>query len=140
MFHFDTFCQHTVQKVHISFLFRQSVLFYQLVVVNSSRKRLYVCFWFYYCASCQVQCLFFSGHTCGTWKFSGQGSNWSCRWGLHHSHGNSRLQAHLRPTYAVVCGNAGSLIHWVRAEIKPASSQTPRWVLNPLSHNGNCQS
>ena len=34
-------------------------------------------------------------------------------------------------------GNARSLTHCVRPEIKPAPSQTPCRVLNPLSHSGN---
>ena len=41
------------------------------------------------------------------------------------------------------CGNSVSLLtHWARPGTKPASSWTlwkQHWVLNPLSHNGNCQ-
>ena len=40
-------------------------------------------------------------------------------------------------TYPAACGNARSLTHWTSPGIKPASSQTPCQVLNPLSHNGN---
>ena len=35
------------------------------------------------------------------------------------------------------CGNPGSLTHWAAPGIKPTSSQTLCWVLNPLSHNRN---
>ena len=37
--------------------------------------------------------------------------------------------------YAAACGITGSLIHWARLGIRPASSQTLCWVLNLLSHN-----
>ena len=40
-------------------------------------------------------------------------------------------------TYAAAWDNARSLTHWVGPEVGPASSQRKRWVLNPLSHNGN---
>ena len=39
-------------------------------------------------------------------------------------------------TYAAACSSAGSLTHWMRPGIKPASSQRECWVLNMLSHNG----
>ena len=39
-------------------------------------------------------------------------------------------------TYAMACGNAGSLTHWVRTGIEPTMG-TLCLVLNPLSHNGN---
>ena len=35
------------------------------------------------------------------------------------------------------CSSVGSLAHWVRLGIKPASSRILCWVLNPLSHNGS---
>ena len=38
--------------------------------------------------------------------------------------------------FAAVCSNTGSLAHWVRPGIEPASSQIQCWVLNKLSHNG----
>ena len=38
-------------------------------------------------------------------------------------------------THITTCGNTGSLIHWARPEIEPASSPTLPWVLNPLSHH-----
>ena len=34
-------------------------------------------------------------------------------------------------------GQCRSLTHWARPGIEPASSWTPCWVLNPLSHHGN---
>ena len=34
--------------------------------------------------------------------------------------------------------NAWSLTHWARPGIEPASSRIPRWVRNPLTHDGNC--
>ena len=40
---------------------------------------------------------FFYGHTCGTWTFLGQGSNWSCSCSLHHSHSSTGSQLHLQP-------------------------------------------
>ena len=40
-------------------------------------------------------------------------------------------------TCAEACSNAGSLTHWARAGIQPASSQRQSWVLNLLSHNRN---
>ena len=40
-------------------------------------------------------------------------------------------------TYAAGYGNARSLTQCVRPGIDPASSQKQRWVLNPLSCNGN---
>ena len=36
-------------------------------------------------------------------------------------------------TYTPACSSAGSLTHWVRPGIKPESSWTLHWVLNPLS-------
>ena len=40
-------------------------------------------------------------------------------------------------TYATACSNPGSLTHWARPGIKPASSQSLCQVLNPVSHSGN---
>ena len=59
---------------------------------------------------------------------------WAAAAGLHHSHSNAGSQA-LSATYTVAHNNAGSLTHWARPGIKPASS----WVCNHLSHNGNSQ-
>ena len=54
----------------------------------------------------------------------------------HHSHRNARSEPHPQLT-TTACGNTGSLTHQGRPGIKPASSQTRCWVLNPLSHLGN---
>ena len=62
----------------------------------------------------------FYGHTCGIWKFLGQGLKRSWSWGPCHS-----------------CGNPGSLTHWARPGMEPTSSQILLKVLNPLSHSGN---
>ena len=45
--------------------------------------------------------------------------------GLCHSHSNTRSEAHLQPTYTTAHSNAGSLTHWMRPGIEPASS----WIL-----------
>ena len=46
--------------------------------------------------------------------------------GLWHSHNNNeRIQATGSVTYTAARGNAGSLTHWVRPRIEPASS----WIL-----------
>ena len=50
----------------------------------------------------------------------------------------SRIQA-TSATYAVACGNTGSLNHWLRPGIEPTSSRTPYWVLNSLNYNKNSQ-
>ena len=62
------------------------------------------------------QCIFFffscQGHTCGMWKFPGQGQNWSCPC-------QPTPQAQAQPhqtqassaTYTTAHGNAGSLAH-----------------------------
>ena len=42
-------------------------------------------------------------------------------------------------TYVAACNNAGSLTHWGRQGIDPASSRTLCQVLNLLSHKGNAQ-
>ena len=80
--------------------------------------------------------LSFYGCTCGIRKFLGEGSIRSCGcqpipqpW-QHQIWGTS-------VTFAAACSNARSLTHWARPGIKPASSQTLCWVLNPLSHNEN---
>ena len=53
--------------------------------------------------------------------------------GLHHRHSNAGSEPHLWP----LPGNARSLTHQVSPVIKPIASQTPCWMLNLLSHNGN---
>lgn len=49
---------------------------------------------------------FFSGHTCGIWKFPGQGSNSNSICDLYHS-----------------CGNAGALTPFARLGIEPVPPQ-----------------
>ena len=63
---------------------------------------------------------FFFGCTHGIWKFPDQGLNPSCSCNAHHS-----------------CGNAQSLTHCARPEIKPALLQRKHQILNPLCHSGN---
>ena len=75
---------------------------------------------------------FFYSHTCGIWKFLGQGSNWSCSWGLWQNVGNIRSA-----TSVAACINARTITHWPRPGIEPTSSQKQHWVLNLLSHSGN---
>ena len=55
---------------------------------------------------------------------------------LHHSHQPHQIQA-ASATYAAACGNSGSLTHWARPGIDPASSWTLCQIPNLLSHNGN---
>lgn len=56
--------------------------------------------------------------TCSTWKFLGQGSNWSS------SGDNATATATPDPSRTTTCGYARSLIHWARPGIKPAFSET----------------
>ena len=65
---------------------------------------------------------FFLGYTNDIWKFSGQGSNLSRSWDLHHSY-----------------GNVGSLTHCTGPGIKPMSLQRHRQILNLLCHSRNSQ-
>ena len=71
-----------------------------------------------------------------TAKGSSQARGWiqATAAGLHVSHSNATSEPHL--WHVKACGDAGSLTHWVRPGIEPASSQTLCWVLNPLSHSG----
>ena len=55
-----------------------------------------------------------------------------------YSPGNTRSEPHL-PLHAETCGHTGSLTHWARPGIEPASSRTLCWVLNPLSQKGNSE-
>ena len=66
----------------------------------------------------------FEVHTHGTWKFPGQGSNWSCsRWPVLQPQ-QHRIRA-MSAAYTTVPSNAGSLTCWARPGIKPTSS----WIL-----------
>ena len=94
------------------------------------------CFWLFF--------LFFFffpfySHTRGIWKFPGQGSNrsYSC-WPTPQPQ-QHQIQAE-SVTYATAHGNTGSLTHWAKPGVEPASSQRQCWVLNPMSHNRNSRS
>ena len=63
---------------------------------------------------------FFFCHSCGIWKFPGQGWILSHSCDLHHS-----------------CSNARSLTPCVGPGIKPSAQQRQHRVLNPLHHSGN---
>ena len=59
-----------------------------------------------------------------TWKFPGQGSNWSCS--CRPTPVTATLDlSHVSATYAAGCGNYGSLTHWARPGTEPISS----WIL-----------
>ena len=68
-------------------------------------------------------CLFvFLGPPCSMWRFPGfWGLIRAKATGLCHSHSNTRIQA-VSATCATAQGNAGSLTHWVRPLIEPATS------------------
>ena len=53
--------------------------------------------------------------------------------GHSHNHSNTGSKPHLVPQLVATW----ILNHWARSGIKPTSSWTSGWVLNPLSHNGN---
>ena len=54
---------------------------------------------------------------------------------LHHSSWQCWIQA-ASSAYTAACGNAGSLTHWVRPEIKPTSSRTLCQVLTIRATTG----
>ena len=85
---------------------------------------------------CLLVC--FNGRTYSIWKFLVQGSNLSCScWPMPQPQPwQHRIRA-ASATYAAACNNAGSLTHWARPGIEPASSRIPCQVLNSLSHNEN---
>ena len=75
------------------------------------------------------------------------GSSWARGWigaaasSLYHSYPSTNRSKHWIQvpslTNATACSNAGSLTHWGRPGIEPASSWRLCWVLNLLSHHGN---
>ena len=73
-----------------------------------------------------LYCFFLGGggHTCGMWRFPGQGWNWSCSHWLTPQPQQHRIQA-MSVTYTTAHSNASSLTYWARPGIKPASS----WML-----------
>ena len=84
---------------------------------------------------------FFPFYSCthGLWKPSSSGSNQNCS--CQRTPQPQQRQIHaVSATYATAGANAGSVTHWVRPGIEPASSQRLRWVINLLSHNGNFRS
>ena len=72
----------------------------------------------------------FCGHTRGTW------AELELHLQLTPKPQQPQIQA-ASATYTAACGNAGSLAHWVRPGMEPASSQRHHCVLNLLSHSGN---
>ena len=67
---------------------------------------------------------FYKGHTCGIWKFLGEGSNQSCSCQSKPQTQQCQIQA-ISVTYTTAHGNARSLTPWVRPGIEPESS----WIL-----------
>ena len=67
----------------------------------------------------------FLGHTRGIWRFPGQGSNQSFSHWPSPQPQQCQIQA-TSSTYTTAHGNAGSLTHWARPGIEPASS----WLLS----------
>ena len=67
--------------------------------------------------------LFKAIHTCGIWRFPGYGSNrsYSC-WSTPQPQQRQIWAASV--TYTTAHSNAGSLTHWMRPGIEPASSWT----------------
>ena len=63
----------------------------------------------------------FLGHSCGIWRLPGQGSNQSCSHRPMPELQQHRIWA-VSATYTTAHGNAGSLTHWARPGIKPATS------------------
>ena len=63
----------------------------------------------------------FGTHTCSIWKFPGQGSNQSYSSWPTLQPQQSRIQA-TSAIYTTAHDNAGSLTHWARPGIEPASS------------------
>ena len=81
----------------------------------------------------------FKGCTRGIWRFPGWGSNWSCSRQPTPEPQPRGIWAD-SSTYTIPHGNVGSLTHWVRPGIKPATScflvgfisAVPRQELLPL--------
>ena len=63
----------------------------------------------------------FAGHTSITWRFPGSGSNWSfiCWPAMQAQQRQIRVAS---ATYITAHSNAGSLTHWARPGIEPATS------------------
>ena len=61
--------------------------------------------------------LFRAAHTYGIWKLPGKGSNWSCSHRPTPQPQQSRIWG-VSATYITAHGNARSLTHWARPEVK----------------------
>ena len=78
----------------------------------------------------------FLGHSRCMWRFPGKGSNRSCSHRPTPQPQQRRIWA-ASATYTTALGNAGSLTHWARPGIEPATSwflvgfvsAAPRWEL-----------
>ena len=70
----------------------------------------------------------------GIWNFLGQGLNWGCTCTLWQPWKHWILAA--SATCVTACSNAGSLTHWAKPGIEPASLQR-HGIRNSLSYNGN---
>ena len=64
----------------------------------------------------------FYGWIHSIWKFPGEGSSWSCSCQPTPQPQQCQVRA-ATATYAAVCSNIRSLIHWARPGIKPVSSR-----------------
>ena len=69
-------------------------------------------------------------------EWPGLGDEWELQLQAYTTAKESRIQAKF-VTQATACSNGRSLTHRAKPGIEPTSSQTPYWVLNPMSHNGN---
>ena len=90
------------------------------------RERMFFLFYVYDMVSWQKFFLIFSfrGCTCGIWKFTVQGLNWSCNcWPMTQPQ-QSPIQAP-SATYAEACSNVGFLTHLRRLRIESPSL----WIL-----------
>ena len=77
----------------------------------------------------------FQGCTSSIWRFPGERSNWSCcHWPMPQPQ-QHQIRAK-SATYATTHGNAGSLTHWARLGIEPASHVSWSYLF-PLRHSGN---
>ena len=79
--------------------------------------------------------LFKKSRTRGIWRFPGQGSNLSCCFQSMPESQQHQIQA-TSATYTRARGNTGSLTHWARPGMEPATS----WFLVglfPLCHDRN---
>jgi len=73
---------------------------------------------------------FFSGHTCGIWKFPGQGRIRAAATGLYHSHSNVGSKPHLgsqmMATEAIICDPRPHSLHHIHLSGMP---QVIKWQI-----------